>query len=577
MPAKLLHFKKSSRQGLLAGVSQVAGMVKLTMGPRGQNVIIERQHQKPLVTKDGVTVAEFVTLEDGVQDMGSQLVVDAAQKTADIAGDGTTCACVLAEAIFLQGDQELSKARSSIKMSEGMDAAVAMAEKFIKEQCTVPVNSAEQLVNVATIASNHDHELGKMIGEAMNKTGKDGCIIVQEGSEDKIEYTDGMQVRSGMNNHYFANQPNRIQVCEFKDAWVFVANKPLNSARALHGLLQLAADQNKALVIFAKEFSAEVMQMAVVNRLRQKIAICCVKIPEFATHQKEIARDIAAVTGATAITDDQDYELSKIGMQGGKQWMDFVGKVSLFRSTRHETVLIQDATMKTEEYKERIETRLQQAREAKDALDQADSHQRDKLQRRIASLSGGVAKLIISANTEAESGQKKARVEDALYAVKAAAEHGVVAGGGCALFYAGKHLDQMAMTEKHADVAAGIAVIARACQEPIIQIARNADEKFVHTVPDVMTKSYISMYENGKIPDDEVFKKHMWHGWDADADRYGDMNEFKIIDPSAVPITALKNASSVAKLLLNTGGVIEFLQQEQLDKGVEGHNRGPVA
>jgi chaperonin GroEL len=576
MVAKRLHFTESSRSGLLEGVKQVAGMVKQTMGPRGLNIIIERQHQKPLVTKDGVTVAEYITLEDGVEEMGSQLVVDAAQKTADIAGDGTTTACVLAEAIFVRGVDELGKSRSVIKMREGMDEGMKLVETFINDQCRVDVDDVEQLVNVATIASNHDSALGRMIGEAMNKTGKDGCIIVQEGGEDNIEYTDGMQVRSGMKTPMFANQPNRSQLCEFKEAWVFVSNKPLNSARELLPLLQSAANEDKPLVIFAKDFSAEVMQMCVVNRMQQKISICCVKIPEFADHQTEIARDIAAVTGATAITQEEDYDIGKIGTQGARKWSDFIGVVSLFRSTRDETLLIQDAEKKDEGYKERIQARLDQATEQKANLKQADNYQKDKLQRRIASLSGGVAKLIISANTESESGQKKARVEDALYAVKAAAEHGVVAGGGVALFYAGMAVADRAdgNTGGHEDFNVGMNIIAAACKAPLEQIARNADEKFVHTVPDKIANHY----KNTTTPKEGegVRKELFWHGWDADINEYGDMNEFKVIDPSAVPITALKNAVSVSKLLLNTGGVVELLTPEQLDKGIEGHTRGPV-
>jgi chaperonin GroEL len=563
MPAKQLHFNESTRAGLLRGVSQVAGIVKLTMGPRGQNVILERQHQKPLVTKDGVTVAEYVTLEDGVEEMGSQLIVDAAQKTADQAGDGTTAACVLAEAIFKQGHQEQGKNRSLIKMSEGMDKAVVMIEEFINKKCKRIVEEAEQLTSVATIASNHDYALGKLIGEAMHKTGKDGCIIVQEGSEDKIEFTDGMQVRAGMKHQYFANQPNRTQLCELKNAWVFVANKNLQSARALVSLLQIAANDAKPIVLFARDFSPEVLQMCVTNRLQQKIAICCVKLPEFADHQAEIARDIAAVAGATAITAEEDYDISKIGTQGGKKWSDFLGEVSMFRSSRDETVLIQDHEKKDEKYRARVALRMENAQQTKEALKTEDTYQRDKLQRRIASLSGGVAKLVISAKTEAESGQKKARVEDALYAVKAAAEFGIVAGGGVALFYAGFMAINQAKNEKHEDVRVGMEIIGRACQEPLMQIARNADEKFVHVVPDQIIKNTKEDFD-------------LWYGWDADGNRFGNMGEFKIIDPATVPITALKNAASVAKLLLNTGGVIEYLQPEQLDKGVEGHTRGPI-
>ena len=556
MPAKKIHRGLDARNGLLKGVKEIVDTVKSTLGPRGKNVIVERAHLRPLVTKDGVTVAENITLEDGVEEMGCSLIIDAAQMTATQAGDGTTTACVLSQAIFEQGVIKSDQKLSPIKMMRGMDSAVDDAIHFIHTKMSKTVKEPEELKSVATIASNGDVVLGNLIGSAMDRAGIDGCIVVQDGDTDNIEIVDGFQIKSGMKDRLFSLQKQGI--CELKNTLVFVYNKALSSTHEVVPLLNYAVAAEKPIVIFAKDFSAEVLQTLIINRAKKVVSCLAVKLPDYGDFQEYIAEDIAALTRAKAITKSMDYDLRKFGQGGGHSWDEFLGKADVIKSTMADTTIVVDDL--PDEVKQTLSQRIEEAKTLKAELDEKDNVSRDKHQRRIASMSGGVIKLSIASQTESEEGQKKARVEDALYAVQAAAEHGVVPGGGIALFYAGLAINEMSHSIEDESERAGYQIIANALNQPLYQIASNADTDLAAVV-------------KGKITDkfNEKDFNDYWYGWDADSDKYGDMAEFKIIDPYMVPITALKNALSVAKLLINASSVVEFLQPEQAGDGKFGH------
>jgi chaperonin GroEL len=548
MPAKKITRGDVSTNKLRRGVSEVADTVALTMGPRGQNIIVERAAQPPLVTKDGVTVAREITLEDGVEEMGAMLVIDAATKTADVAGDGTTAACVLSKAIFEAGLKAVDKQSSKIKVAEGIKSGVAFVCNSL-QQMSRKVKSIDELIAVASIAANSDAELGKLIGEAMNKTGRDGVVVVQEGPVDGIEFVDGMQVKSGMKHQAFQNT---------KSPWVFEAHKPIiaiinkmvASAYDIVPLLEYAVFEKRPVVLFAKDMSAEVMQTMIMNKMQGKVGCCAVRIPDYGAFQNDIAEDIATVVGAKVIGDTLEVDLKRLKENNyGKKWSDLVGTCDVIRITKNESMLITNKY--TEAQKVSIDNRITQAKIQQSAT--TNNAEKDKYQRRIASLSGGVGKLMISGITGSELEQKKARVEDALYATKAASEDGILPGGGVALFYASIELEGYIKThrsEMDTSVVAGLEVIREAIIQPLIHIAKNRDESASPVVIDKLKNWFFS-------------QRNMWFGWDADSDKYGDMHEMKIIDPLRVPITALTNAASVATLLLNTAGVIEYLQPEE--------------
>ena len=564
MPAKKITTGSQNVAQLLRGVKIVADTVKITMGPRGQNVLIERAAQAPLMTKDGVTVATQITLEDGVEQMGASLVIDAANRTAEVAGDGTTCASLLSYEIFSKGlkltrDYEMSP----IRVSAGIRTAVKMTQDILQKFAR-PVHGKADLVNIATIAANSDAKLGELIGQAMNKTGTDGCIVVQEGkgAEDWLEFVDGMQVHSGMSSPHF-RYGEKVNQAEHKECLIAVVNANLSNMKAVQQILETAATNSKPVVIFARSFSAEALKLMAYNHLRGTVKCAGVRIPEHGEIQSDIASDIAAVTGSIAVDDSSGVTVDYVTKN--HKWSSHMGVAAVVKLTSAETVIIKE-DIKQEEGKpnqqQMIDQRLQDAKQKKE-MAQADAIA-DKHQRRIASLNNGIAKLLVTSPTQTALGQKKARVEDALYAVRAASETGILPGGGIALFYASSYIEQLAKDEKDESTKAGMRIVAEAIQMPLIQIARNRGDNYGHIVPHILTSARETAKDIGL--DDEKAKQKLWHGWDADRDVYGDMYEFGIIDPLRVPVTALENAASVAIELLNTGATIEFLQPEDAEK-----------
>lgn len=550
MPAKKITTGAQNVNELLRGVKIVADTVKITMGPRGQNVLIERIGQTPLMTKDGVTVATEITLEHGVEQMGASLVIDAANRTAEAAGDGTTCASLLAHEIYAKGlkltrDHELS----SIRVSMGIRQAVQKTNEYLSE-LSRPVKGKEDLSNVATIAANGDIELGKLIGKAMNKTGSDGCIVVQEGkgTEDWCDFVDGMQVNAGMSSPHFRHG-NKVNQAEHKDALVVVINSGLTQQKSVGQILEIAGIESKPIIIFARSFGPEALKLMAYNHLRGNIRCVAIRIPEHGDIQSDIASDIAAVTGAIVVDDSSGVSVNYVTKN--QKWKGHMGRAAVVKVTKTETVIIKETG--SEQAEKAIAARIEDAKQKQEAAD-ADAV-KDKHQRRIASLSNGIAKLMVTSPTQTALGQKKARVEDALYAVKAAADTGILPGGGIALFYASRVIKQMAELEKDESVKAGIMIVAEAIRMPLFQIAKNRDDKYAYVVPEKL--------DSFKHADE---KAGLWFGWDADRDIYGDMYQFGIIDPLKVPMTALENAASVAIELLNTGATIEFLQPDDAEK-----------
>lgn len=544
MPAKKITTGAQNVDELLKGVKVVSDTVKITMGPRGQNVLIERIGQTPLMTKDGVTVATEITLEHGVEQMGASLVIDAANRTAEAAGDGTTCASLLSHEIYAKGlkltrDHEMS----SIRVSSGIRQAVKKTSEFLTDLAR-SVKGKQDLSNVATIAANGDIELGKLIGKAMNKTGSDGCIVVQEGkgTEDWCEFVDGMQVNSGMASPHF-RYGNKVNQAEHKDALVVVINAGLTQQKSVGQILEIAAVESKPIIIFARNFGPEAMKLMAYNHLRGNIKCVAIRIPEHGDIQSDIAADIAAVTGATVVDDSSGISVGYVTKN--QKWKGHMGKAAVVKATKTETVIIKHSGNE-----EAIAARVEDAKQKQEAAE-ADAL-KDKHQRRIASLSNGIAKLMVTSPTHTALGQKKARVEDALYAVKAAADTGILPGGGIALFYAANVIRELAEQTDDESTKAGIQIVAEAIRMPLFQIAKNRDDRYAYIVPEKL--------EAFKHEDP---KAGLWYGWDADRNTYGDMYQFGIIDPLKVPITALENAASVAIELLNTGATIELLQPDE--------------
>jgi len=529
MAAKNIAYADDARQAMLRGVNKLADAVKITLGPKGRNVVLEKKFGSPLSTKDGVSVAKEIELQDPKENMGAQLVREVASKTSDVAGDGTTTATVLAQAIFREGVKAVTAGGNPMDIKRGIDSAVIGACESIKK-LSQPV-AGKAIAQVGSISSNNDKTIGKIIAEAMNKVGKDGVITVEEakGLETSLEVVEGMQFDRGYLSPYFVTDPERMEVL-LEDAYVLINEKKISSMKDLLPILEQIAKTGKPLVILSEDVEGEALATLVVNKLRGTLHVAAVKAPGFGDRRKAMLQDIATLTGGTCITEDLGIKLENLKLSD-------LGLVKKIVIDKDNTTIVEGGG-KAKEIAGRVTQIRTQIEET------SSDYDREKLQERLAKLVGGVAVIKVGAATESEMKEKKARVEDAMHATKAAVEEGIVAGGGVALLRAQKTLDKMIKTEKNEDHAIGIRIVSRSLEEPIRQIANNAGHEgsvIVNQVRDL---------EEGK-------------GFDAQAEKFVNMVNAGIIDPTKVVRTALQNASSIASLMLTTEALISDVPEEK--------------
>jgi len=521
MAAKELLFNTDARAKLKRGVDALAEAVKVTLGPKGRNVVIDKKFGSPTVTKDGVTVAKEVELTDPIENMGAQMVKEVATKTSDLAGDGTTTATVLAQAIFREGLKNVTAGANPMELKRGIDRAV---ETIVEQLKTLSVPSAgkKEIAQVGSISANNDKEIGNLIADAMEKVGKDGVITVEEakGLETTLETVDGMQFDRGYLSPYFVTDPEKMEAV-LDDAYLLIHDKKISAMKELLPVLEKVAQSGRPLLIIAEDVEGEALATLVVNKLRGTLKVAGVKAPGFGDRRKEMLRDIAVLTGGQVISEEVGFKLENATLND-------LGRAKRIVIDKDNTTVV-DGRGKEGDISGRIN-------EIKAAIDKATSdYDREKLQERLAKLSGGVAVINVGAATETEMKEKKARVEDALHATRAAVEEGIVAGGGVALIRAQSALEKLRGTE---DEKIGVDIVRRALEEPIRMIAQNAGAEGSIVVARVK----------------EAKEKNF--GYNAATDAYEDLVKAGVIDPTKVTRTALQNAASIAGLLLTTEAVV---------------------
>ncbi|MET0400612.1 MAG: chaperonin GroEL [Longimicrobiaceae bacterium] len=522
MAAKELTFSVEARTALKKGVDKLAEAVKVTLGPKGRNVVIDRKFGSPLITKDGVTVAKEVELEDAIENMGAQMVKEVATKTSDLAGDGTTTATVLAQAIFREGLKNVTAGANPMSLKRGIDKAV---EKVIAELKSLSVETAgkKEIAQVGTISANSDEEIGNLIADAMEKVGKDGVITVEEakGLETTLETVDGMQFDRGYLSPYFITDPDRMEAV-LEDALILIHDKKVSSMKDLLPVLEKVAQMGRPLLIIAEDVEGEALATLVVNKLRGTLKIAAVKAPGFGDRRKAMLQDIAVLTGGQVISEEVGFKLENAVLSD-------LGRAKRIVVDKDNTTIV-DGAGETDAIQGRI-------KEIRAAVDKSTSdYDREKLQERLAKLAGGVAVINVGAATETEMKEKKARVEDALHATRAAVEEGIVPGGGVALLRAQATLKEFRLDD--ADENIGVRIIERSLEEPIRQIAQNAGVEGSIVVAKVRENQSPSF------------------GYNARTDVYEDLVQAGVIDPTKVTRTALQNAASIAGLLLTTETVV---------------------
>src|SRR5512137_1216688 len=538
--AKQIVTGENSRQAILRGVNVLADAVKITLGPKGRNAVIEKKFGAPIITKDGVTVAKEIELRDPLENMGAQMVREVASKTSDVAGDGTTTATVLAQAIFREGVKTVAAGASPTALKRGIDKAVEVAVEEIKK-LHKPVKG-KMIAQVGTISANNDKQIGGIIAEAMKKVGKDGVITVEESKtmETTLEVVEGMQFDRGYLSPYFVTDPERME-CVLENALVLIHEKKISGMKDLLPLLEQVAKLGQPLVIVAEDLEGEALATLVVNKLRGTLQVAAVKAPGYGDRRKAMLEDLAILTGGKAITEDLGIKLENVKL-------DDLGKAKKVTIDKDNTTIIEGSgTAKA------IEGRVKQIRTQIDET--TSDYDREKLQERLAKLVGGVAVIKVGAATETEMKEKKARVEDAMHATKAAVEEGIVPGGGVALLRCISTLDELGKKEKAEDIAIGIRIVKRALEEPIRQIANNAG------------------YE-GSVIVNQVKELEKDKGFDAQNDKFVNMHEAGIIDPTKVVRSALQNAASIASLMLTTEAVINEIPEEKKAAGAQGMGGG---
>jgi chaperonin GroEL len=528
MAAKDLLFNTDARAKLKKGVDALADAVKVTLGPKGRNVVIDKKFGSPTVTKDGVTVAKEIELADPIENMGAQMVKEVATKTSDLAGDGTTTATVLAQAIYREGLKNVTAGANPMELKRGIDRAVEAIVEELKRLST-PSAGKKEIAQVGTISANNDSEIGKLIADAMEKVGKDGVITVEEakGLETTLETVDGMQFDRGYLSPYFVTDPEKMEAV-LEDGYILIHDKKISAMKELLPVLEKIAQTGKGLLIIAEDVEGEALATLVVNKLRGTLKVVAVKAPGFGDRRKEMLTDIAKLTGGTVIAEELGFKLESATLaQLGRAKRIVVDK---------DNSTVVDGRGKDEDIQGRIA-------EIKVAIDKSTSdYDREKLQERLAKLSGGVAVIHVGAATETEMKEKKARVEDALHATRAAVEEGIVPGGGVALLRAQAVLDKVKGSE---DEKIGVDIVRRALEEPIRAIASNAGAEGSIVVSKVKES------------------KEKNFGYNAATDNYEDLVKSGVIDPTKVTRTALQNAASISGLLLTTECVIVERKEEK--------------
>ncbi len=532
MAAKDLMFNTEARAKLKKGVDALAEAVKVTLGPKGRNVVIDKKFGSPTVTKDGVTVAKEIELSDPIENMGAQMVKEVATKTSDLAGDGTTTATVLAQAIFREGLKNVTAGANPMELKRGIEKAVEAIVAELKNM-SVPSAGKKEIAQVGTISANNDREIGNLIAEAMEKVGKDGVITVEEakGLETTLETVDGMQFDRGYLSPYFVTDPEKMEAV-LDDAYILIHDKKISAMKDLLPVLEKVAQSGKPLLIVAEDVEGEALATLVVNKLRGTLKVAAVKAPGFGDRRKEMLRDVAVLTGGNVVSEEVGFKLENASLAD-------LGRAKRIVVDKDNTTLV-DGKGKEGDIQGRIG-------EIRGAIDKSTSdYDREKLQERLAKLSGGVAVINVGAATETEMKEKKARVEDALHATRAAVEEGIVPGGGVALIRAQHVLDKVKGTT---DEKIGVDIVRRAIEEPIRAIAINAGVEGSI----VLAKVKESKEKN--------------FGYNAGTDNYEDMVKAGVIDPTKVTRTALQNAASIAGLLLTTECVVTERKEENKGGG----------
>jgi len=534
MAAKEIIYDTFARDKILAGVNALANAVKVTLGPKGRNVVIEKSFGAPTVTKDGVTVAKEITLEDKFENMGAQMVREVAAKTSDVAGDGTTTATVLAQAIYREGSKMVAAGHNPMDLKRGIDAAVlAVVEKL--EKMSKPTKDPREIAQVGTISANGDEQVGKIIADAMEKVGKEGVITVEEakGLDTQLEVVEGMQFDRGYLSPYFVTDQERMEVV-LNDAYLLLCENKISNMKDLLPVLEAIAKQGRPLAIIAEDIEGEALATLVVNKLRGTLQVAAVKAPGFGDRRKEMLKDIAILTGGQIVSDDLGIKLDSVTLSD-------LGTAKRVTMDKDNSTIV-DGGGKKNDIKGRIEVIRRQIDET------TSDYDREKLQERLAKLVGGVAVVKVGASTEIEMKEKKARVEDALNATRAAVEEGIVPGGGTALLRCQSALDKLPL---EGDQLTGAGIIRRALEEPIRQIANNAGVEGSIVVEKVRTGKGNS-------------------GYNAATDTYEDLIAAGVIDPTKVVRTALQNAASVASLMLTTEAMICERKEDKAGGGAPG-------
>jgi chaperonin GroEL len=523
--AKQIVYGDSSRQGILRGVNSLANAVKVTLGPRGRNVILDTKFGSPTITKDGVTVAKEIELKDALENMGAQMVKEVASKTSDVAGDGTTTATVLAQAIYREGAKNVTAGANPMAIKRGIDKAVEAIVASLKAQ-SKPVSGA-MIAQVGTISANHDETIGRIIAEAMEKVGKDGVITVEEAKtlETSLETVEGMQFDRGYLSPYFVTDPERMQVV-LENPVILIHEKKISSMKDLLPVLELVARAGRPLLIIAEDIDGEALATLVVNKLRGTIHVAAVKAPGFGDRRKAMLEDVAILTNGRAVTEDLGIKLESMKM-------DDLGQAKKITVDKDTTTIIEGAGSSAA-----IDGRVKQLR--KQVEDTTSDYDREKLQERLAKLVGGVAIIKVGAATETEMKERKARVEDAMHATKAAVEEGIVPGGGVALLRASKVLQTLKL---EGDEHIGVKIVIRAIEEPMRWIAINAGHE-------------------GSIVVQRVKDMKDEEGFNAQTEQYENLVKAGVIDPTKVVRSALQNAASIASLLLTTEAVISQIPEQ---------------
>jgi len=532
MAAKQIVYSEASRQAILRGVNQLADAVKVTLGPKGRNVVIEKKFGGPTITKDGVTVAKEIELKDPLENMGAQMVREVASKTSDVAGDGTTTATILAQAIYREGVKAVAAGANPMALKRGIERAVDAVVEEVKK-LSKPI-SGDMIAQVATISANGDTEIGNKISEAMQKVGKDGVITVEESKTMNTELitVDGMQFDRGYLSPYFITDPDRMEAV-LEDPYILIHEKKISNMKDLLPLLEQIARSGRPLLVIAEEVEGEALATLVVNKLRGTLSVCAVKAPGFGDRRKAMLEDIAILTGGKAIMEETGIKLEGVRL-------DDLGRAKRVVVDKDNTTIVDG-----QGDPKAIEGRIKQIRTQIEET--TSDYDREKLQERLAKLAGGVAVIKVGAATETEMKEKKARVEDALHATRAAVEEGIVPGGGVALLRASRVLDGL---KGDNDEQIGINIVKRACEEPVRQIAANAG------------------YEGAIVVGKILSSTDMNYGFNAQKGEYENLVEAGVIDPTKVTRTALQNAASIAGLMITTEAMVcEIPEKKQAPAG----------